>query len=89
MTALGKFQARWDAAEVGEGEDGPGYNASVSTPVGTVGRLVLPVVKQGSKPTVALDGEEVQTEWLRKTGVVFDTVVVEGVEGGEHTIVVS
>lgn len=89
MTALGKFQARWDAAEIEDGQDGPGYNASVSTPAGTVGRLVLPVVRQGSKPTVVVDGEEVQTEWSRKTGVVFDTVVVEGVEGGEHTIVVS
>lgn len=89
MTALGKFQARWDAAEIEEGEDAPRYNASVSTPAGTVGRLVLPVVQQGSKPTVVVDGEEVQTEWFRKTGVVFDTVVVDGVEGGEHTIVVS
>ncbi|KAK2597828.1 hypothetical protein N8I77_012589 [Diaporthe amygdali] len=85
MTSLGKFQARWDVAE----EEGAGYNASVSTPIGTAGRLVLPVVEQGSKPTVAVDGEEVKVEWFRKTGVVFDTVVVEGVEGGEHTIVVS
>ncbi|KKY39721.1 putative bacterial alpha-l-rhamnosidase domain protein [Diaporthe ampelina] len=88
VTALGKFQARWDVAEE-DGGDGAGYNASVSTPAGTVGRLVLPVVQQGSRPAVVVDGEEVQTEWFRKTGVVFDTVVVEGVEGGEHTIVVS
>ncbi|KAL1881305.1 hypothetical protein Daus18300_001158 [Diaporthe australafricana] len=87
MTTLGKFQARWDVAA--EEDGGAGYNASVSTPVGTAGRLVLPVVEQGSKPTVVVDGEEVETEWFRKTGVVFDTVVVEGVEGGEHMIVVS
>ncbi|KAI3397992.1 hypothetical protein diail_9969 [Diaporthe ilicicola] len=87
VTALGRFQAGWDVAA--EEEQGAGYNASVTTPVGTVGRLVLPVVEQGSKPTVIVDGEEVETEWFRKTGVVFDTVVVKGVEGGEHTIVVS
>lgn len=83
MTALGKFQARWDVAEEG------GYNASVSTPLGTAGRLVLPVVQQGSKPSVKVDGEEVESTWYRNTGAVFDTFLVEGVEGGDHFIVVS
>lgn len=83
MTALGQFQARWDLTEDG------GYNASVTTPAGTVGSLILPVVQQGIQPTVTVDGVEVQTDWFRKTGVVFDTVLVEDVKGGEHTIVVS
>jgi len=87
MTGLGKFQARWDVAD--ESGAGVGYNASVSTPAGTAGTLVLPVVQQGIKPHVTVDGEEVQVDWFRKTGVVFDTVVVEGVEGGDRTIVVS
>jgi hypothetical protein len=88
MTALGRFQARWDVAN--EGDDAATwYNATLNTPVGTVGTLVLPVVQQGSKPTVTVDGEDVQTEWFRKTGAVFDTVVVEGVMGGERAIVVS
>ncbi|KAG8170088.1 hypothetical protein KVR01_000833 [Diaporthe batatas] len=83
MTALGKFKARWDVAEEGA------YNASVSTPVGTAGSLILPVVQQGSKPSVMVDGRAVEPIWYRKTGVVFDTVLVEGVEGGDHVIVVS
>lgn len=83
-TSLGKFQAGWTA-----GEDGNSYNASVKTPEGTVGTLVLPVVEQGTVPSVSMDGKKVEARWHRKTGVVFDTVVVEDVKGGEHSIVVS
>ncbi|KUI69286.1 hypothetical protein VM1G_05479 [Cytospora mali] len=81
-TSLGKFQAGWST-------ETSGYNATLNTPAGTVGALVLPVVEQGKLPTVVLDGEKAQARWYRKTGVVFDTVVVEGVSGGEHSIVVS
>lgn len=83
MTTLGRFQARWDVAEEG------GYSASVRTPVGTTGSLILPVVQQGSKPSVTVDGEQVESVWYRNTGVVFDSVLVEGAEGGHHVIVVS
>lgn len=81
-TSLGKFQAGWL-----KGEEA-GYNASVSTPEGTQGRLILPVVVQGEKPSVVLDGEAVDTEWHRQTGTAFDTVTIS-TAGGEHTIEVS
>lgn len=83
-TSLGKFQASWTTG--GEGE---GYAASVSTPGGTTGQLILPVVEQGTIPTVLVDGKTVATTWARTTGVVFDTVLVDGVKGGNHTISVS
>ena len=86
-TSLGKFQAGWSTNNSSSG--GVGYNASLSTPEGTVGTLVLPVVEQGKTPNVVVDGEEVEARWYRKTGVVFDTVIVGSVAGGEHSIVVS
>ncbi|ROW03122.1 hypothetical protein VMCG_05682 [Cytospora schulzeri] len=84
-TSLGKFQAGWSKGK--GGGHGPGYEASLKTPEGTVGTLVLPVVEQGRVPNVLLDGKKAETRWYRKTGVVFDTVVVENVEGGQHSIV--
>lgn len=82
-TGLGKFRAGWAL-----GEDG-GYNATLSTPGGTVGTLVLPAVGQGEIPTVVVDGRRVEARWHRKTGVVIDTVIIENVVGGGHSIVVT
>lgn len=84
-TSLGKFQAGWSTGKGGGG----GYKASLKTPEGTVGTLVLPVVEQGSVPNVIVNGNKVEARWYRRIGVVFDTVVVEGVKGGEHSIAVS
>lgn len=82
-TSLGKFSAAWTR------EGGKGYRASVSAPTGTVGNLTLPVLVQGVVPDVRVDGRKVETTWARKTGLVFDTVLVSGVRGGNHSIVVS
>lgn len=94
VTSLGKFQASWavDAGAAGSnvtGTAGSRYKATVSTPVGTTGVLVLPVVEQGVVPTVLLDGVKATTTWARQSDVVFDTVLVSGVAGGNHTIKVS
>lgn len=91
VTSLGRFQASWAVSgnETASGGGVGGYAASVSTPEGTTGELVLPVVEQGVAPTVLLDGANATTTWARKGGVVFDTVLVSGVAGGNHTIEVS
>lgn len=97
-TSLGKFTASWalgnattsssnSSSSSGGAE---GYTASVNTPTGTTGQFVLPVVEQGVLPTVVVDGVVTgNVSWARKTGVVFDTVLVGAVGGGNHTIVVS
>ncbi|KAF3761761.1 family 78 glycoside hydrolase [Cryphonectria parasitica EP155] len=84
-TSLGKFSAAWTTGGGGAG----GYTARVNTPTGTLGNLTLPVVEQGVLPTVNVDGQEVEATWLRKSGVVFDTVLVSDVKGGNHSIVVT
>lgn len=81
-TSLGKFQARWTV------EQGSTW-ARVVTPPGTTGTLTLPVLVNRVKPRVWVDGETVETTWARQTGVVFDTVLVSNVAGGNHTIVVK
>lgn len=89
MTSLGKFSASWTTSNSSDAT-AKNYTASVSTPDGTVGQLILPVAEQGVLPTVVLDGTEVaNVTWARQTGVVFDTVLVSDVSGGNHTIVVS
>lgn len=100
-TSLGKFSASWttnttttntmpsSSSNSSSGSSG-GYTASVNTPTGTVGQFVLPVVEQGVLPTVVVDDVQAgNVTWARKTGVVFDTVLVSAVSGGNHTIVVS
>ncbi|CAN8097867.1 unnamed protein product [Discula destructiva] len=82
MTSLGKFQAKWTAPRNGSSW------AWVSTPEGTTGTLTLPVLVNGVKPRVFVDGKTVETSWARNTGVVFDTVLVSDVAGGNYTIVV-
>lgn len=85
-TALGKFSAAWSRPS------GNGYTARVSAPTGTMGQFVLPVVEQGVIPTVVVNGAHVDkgdVTWARKTGVVFDTVLVSNLNGGNFTIVVT
>lgn len=90
-TLLGKFSAKWTRTNSSSsGGGGYSYTASVNTPPGTVGQFILPVVEQGVLPTVLVDGVPAgNVTWARKTGgVVFDTVLVGGVGGGNHTVVV-
>lgn len=84
MTSLGKFQASWTTTKGSKS-----YTAAVNTPAGTTGQFILPVVQQGVAPTVLVNGKKVETSWERRTGVVFDTVLVSAVKGGNYTIVVS
>lgn len=89
-TSLGKFSASWKTSGASNSTSGGGYTANVNTPTETVGQFILPVVEQGVIPAVVVDGVEAgNVTWSRKTGVVFDTVLVSDVSGGNHTIVVS
>jgi hypothetical protein len=81
VTRLGKFRARWV-----RGVDG--YNASLSTPAGTVGRLVLPALARGQMPSVVVDGRREDPRWYRRSEA-GDLVEVDTVGGGNHTIQVS
>ena len=80
VTRLGRFQAHWV-----RGVDG--YNASLSTPAGTTGQLVLPVLAQGQMPSVIVDGRRKNPQWFRRSDA-GDLVSVDAV-GGNHTIQVS
>ncbi|KAK1750399.1 Six-hairpin glycosidase-like protein [Echria macrotheca] len=80
VTGLGKFWARWV-----RGVDG--YSASLSTPAGTAGLLVLPVLAQGQMPSVVVDGKRESPRWYRRSDA-GDLVSVEAL-GGNHTIQVS
>lgn len=86
VTGLGKFRARWVRVR---GVDG-GYNASLSTPAGTTGRLILPALVRGRMPSVVVDGKRrADLRWYRRSDEVGDLVAVDAVRGGEHTIRVS
>lgn len=88
-TLLGKFSAKWTRTNrSSNGGGGYSYTANVNTPPGTVGQFILPVVEQGVLPTVVVDGVPAgNVTWARKTsGVVFDTVLVGAVGGGNHTV---
>lgn len=82
-TLLGKFQASWKLV------GGGGYTASLSVPTGTTGQVILPAVKRGVMPRVMLDDKQMSASWLRQSGSVTDLVMIEGVDGGEHTIEVN
>ena len=83
VTKLGKFWAGW----VRSGVDG--YNASVSTPAGTIGRLILPALVRGRMPSVVVDGKRGDPRWYRRSDDAGDLVEVDAVGGGDHTIQVS
>ena len=76
-TILGKFQASW--VVLGEG----GYNLTVSTPKGTTGDLVLPVLAKGRVPSVVVNGQ-------RKSCVLTTVGYSEGatltLSGGDYII---
>lgn len=76
VSGLGKFQAAWR-------NDNSSYSMNLTTPAGTIGQVVLPVLAQGLVPSVVLDGEAVSAL------VVANNAVNMKVEGGTHTIVVS
>lgn len=78
-TSLGKYQAKWV-------NSGKGYSATIETPDGTEGVLVLPVVQQGRIPSVTVDGKKTAAEWFRRVEGVADLVEVKGVKGRSHTI---
>ncbi|EFX04997.1 alpha-l-rhamnosidase [Grosmannia clavigera kw1407] len=84
VTGLGSFQARWWWQD----KENPGpYQATVHTPDGTTGQLLLPVVQNGTIPTIQIDGQNASLAWYRQ-GVdgVVDLVATDGVLGGNHTI---
>ncbi|KAI4604284.1 hypothetical protein KJ359_000417 [Pestalotiopsis sp. 9143b] len=80
-TSLGKYRAAWALLA----DDG-GYNVTVSTPVGTAGSVLLPLLGDNStEASVEFDG--VTSTW--SAGVVGRrTGYSRGVEGGNHTFVV-
>lgn len=78
-TSLGKYQAKW-------ANSGNTYSATIETPDGTEGVLVLPVVQQGCMPSVTVDGKKTAAEWYRRVEGVVDLVEVKGMKGGSHTI---
>jgi hypothetical protein len=87
VTGLGRFEAGWEKKK---GDGRSGYEAVIRAPVGTRGKLLLPVLEKGVKPAVVVDGERVCGKWFRK-GVaddVVDLVLVE-VAGGNHTVIVT
>ncbi|TPX18807.1 uncharacterized protein E0L32_011486 [Thyridium curvatum] len=86
VTGLGRFRASWVRSSGGGGSAGRkgGYEAVVETPAGTEGVVVLPVVAEGRKPRVEVDGKVVCGRWERK-----GQSVVLPMKGGKHGIVVS
>ena len=82
VTGLGKFQAWWI-----KGAAMDGYTAGISTPAGTTGQLILPVLVQGQIPMVTVDGKMENPQWHRRSGA-GDLVFVD-VIGGNHTIQVE
>lgn len=78
-TSLGKFSASWESA------GRLGYLADVSTPVGTSGQLILPATP-GAK--IILDGKIVCPKPYRTTPT-GETVLIDNVAGGKHTIAVA
>ncbi|KAH8887556.1 bacterial alpha-L-rhamnosidase domain protein [Thozetella sp. PMI_491] len=79
-TSLGKYQAHWTKAE-------GAYSATLDTPAGTSGELILPVLEQGVKPKVVIDGKSACPKWYRRSEA--GDLVVLIVTGGRHTIQVS
>ncbi|KAI1848837.1 hypothetical protein JX266_005265 [Neoarthrinium moseri] len=79
-TSLGKFQAAWNTAQ---GNDG--YNVTVSTPEGTSGTVLLPLLNNTTEARVMFDGEA--STWTAGT-VGKLRGYVKGVGGGNHTFIV-
>lgn len=91
-TYLGKYSAVW-SLESNKCNNhwsrwgGSGYSATLQTPSGTKGTIVLPVVQAGRMPSVTLNGKSAKLSWSR-TGIegVSDLVEISDVEGGDYDI---
>ncbi|KAH8195983.1 hypothetical protein TruAng_009849 [Truncatella angustata] len=79
-TGLGKFQASWAVL------DG-GYNVTISTPTGTAGVVLLPLLDGATRASVSLDGSYAATWDAESLGK--HTGFLKHVEGGYHTFVVK
>lgn len=80
-TSLGTFRAAWVVAD-----DGCGYNLTVSTPSGTAGVVLLPLLDGAAEASVTFDGES--STWSAST-LGKRTGYGHTVAGGNHTIVVG
>jgi len=77
-TKLGKFRAKWVRSN---GE----YRVEVETPGGTKGQLALPVVENGKKPIVKINGIKVEAKELR----VDESYVYLLVDGGVYHVEIA
>jgi hypothetical protein len=81
-TSLGKFKAAWTTI----GDNGEGYNVTISTPSGTTGVVLLPLLNNATEATVAFDGES--SVWT--AGPVGKlSGYSRSIDGGNYTFVVS
>lgn len=80
-TALGRFRAAWVVVD-GEG----GYDATVSTPGGTAGTVLLPLVRNATSARVSLDGGDALVWKAVALGKL--TGFLKHVDGGNHTFAV-
>jgi hypothetical protein len=80
-TSLGKFRAAWAVLD-----GGSGYNVTVSSPQGTTGTLLLPLLDNATEVSVSSDGES--TEWaVGSVGKLMG--YIQTVDGGDHTYIVQ
>ncbi|KAI0133693.1 Six-hairpin glycosidase-like protein [Xylariales sp. AK1849] len=80
-TTLGKFQASWCVMDGGEN-----YNVTVSTPYGTAGQVLLPLLNNATEASVTFDGDA--ATWVMGT-VGKLTGYSQTVNGGNHTFIVQ
>ncbi|PLB36600.1 putative alpha-L-rhamnosidase B [Aspergillus candidus] len=78
-TPLGKYQVSWETRA-------DGYDLAFAVPSGTRGNLTLPFVRDGQRPSIRIDGNDILRGvwWDEWAGTA--TVVVSG--GGGHKVVV-
>ncbi|KAI8625339.1 Six-hairpin glycosidase-like protein [Xylariaceae sp. FL1651] len=81
-TSLGKFRASWSRSDVGK----QGYNVTVSTPMGTKGSVLLPLVNNATNAKVTMDGKA--TIWKASTVRKLRGYAVT-IDGGNHTFIVE
>ena len=79
VTSLGKYQASW-------AKNGTTYIVEYSSPNGTVGEGVFPVVADGKEATVVVDGKQLSKRQLARRSAGAVSVALEG---GSHKITVG
>ncbi|KAF2098417.1 Six-hairpin glycosidase [Rhizodiscina lignyota] len=79
-TKLGKLQGSWKLNS--KSSYSKGYSATLSTPKGTKGEVVLPVLQEGKAPKVKMDGKTVKP---KVSGSTFSF----SAGGGSHSFEVS